>query len=73
MCSLPGTGRKGLSDSAERRLIAQIANEDNCNFIYHQIEKQTFFPQVYKEYPARQAIKQPSIHLNGLKCYSDIL
>ena len=29
----------GLSDSAERRLIAQISNEDNCNFIYQQIEK----------------------------------
>ena len=29
----------GLSDSAERRLIAQIANEDNCNFIHQQIEK----------------------------------
>ena len=29
----------GLSDSAERRLIAQIANEENCNFIHQQIEK----------------------------------
>lgn len=29
----------GLSDSAERRLIAQIANEDNCDFIQQQIEK----------------------------------
>jgi superfamily II DNA or RNA helicase len=29
----------GLSDSAERRLIAQIANEDNCDFIHQQIEK----------------------------------
>lgn len=29
----------GLSDSAERRLIAQIANDDNCNFIHQQIEK----------------------------------
>ena len=29
----------GLSDSAERRLIAQISNEDNCNFIHDQIEK----------------------------------
>ena len=29
----------GLSDSAERRLIAQISNEDNCNFIHQQIEK----------------------------------
>ena len=28
----------GLSDSEERRLIAQISNEDNCNFIYQQIE-----------------------------------
>lgn len=28
----------GLSDSAERRLIAQISNEDNCEFIYQQIE-----------------------------------
>lgn len=29
----------GLSDSAERRLIAQISNEDNCTFIHQQIEK----------------------------------
>lgn len=29
----------GLSDTAERRLIAQLANEDNCNFIHQQIEK----------------------------------
>ncbi len=29
----------GLSDSSERRLIAQIANEDNCDFIRQQIEK----------------------------------
>lgn len=29
----------GLSDSAERRLIAQLSNEDNCEFIYQQIEK----------------------------------
>ena len=29
----------GLSDSSERRLIAQIANDDNCNFIHQQIEK----------------------------------
>ena len=28
----------GLTDSEERRLIAQISNEDNCNFIYQQIE-----------------------------------
>ena len=28
-----------LSDSAERRLIAQIANDENCNFIHQQIEK----------------------------------
>lgn len=28
----------GLSDSEERRLIAQIANEDNCEFIHQQIE-----------------------------------
>ena len=29
----------GLTDSAERRLIAQISNEDNCEFIYQQIER----------------------------------
>lgn len=29
----------GLSDSEERRLIAQISNEDNCDFIHQQIEK----------------------------------
>lgn len=29
----------GLSDSAERRLIAQMASEDNCEFIHEQIEK----------------------------------
>lgn len=29
----------GLSDSAERRLIAQLSNESNCEFIYQQIEK----------------------------------
>lgn len=29
----------GLPDSDERRLIAQIANEDNCEFIHQQIEK----------------------------------
>ena len=29
----------GLSDSAERRLIAQIADTGNCEFIYQQIEK----------------------------------
>ena len=29
----------GLTDSEERRLIAQISNEDNCNFIFQQIEK----------------------------------
>ena len=29
----------GLSDSAERRLIAQMSNYDNCNFVYQQIEK----------------------------------
>lgn len=29
----------GLTDSAERRLIAQISNEDNCDFISQQIEK----------------------------------
>lgn len=29
----------GLSDSAERRLIAQLSSEENCNFIYQQIEK----------------------------------
>lgn len=28
----------GLTDSEERRLIAQISNEDNCDFIYQQIE-----------------------------------
>ena len=28
----------GLTDSEERRLIAQISNEDNCNFIHQQIE-----------------------------------
>ena len=28
----------GLTDSAERRLIAQISNEENCEFIYQQIE-----------------------------------
>lgn len=28
----------GLTDSEERRLIAQISNEDNCNYIYQQIE-----------------------------------
>lgn len=28
----------GLTDSAERRLIAQISNEDNCEFIHQQIE-----------------------------------
>lgn len=27
-----------LTDSEERRLIAQISNEDNCEFIYQQIE-----------------------------------
>ncbi len=36
----------GLSDSAERRLIAQLSSEDNCNFIYQQIEK--FRPQGQK-------------------------
>lgn len=29
----------GLSDSAERRLIAQLSDESNCEFIYQQIEK----------------------------------
>jgi len=29
----------GLADSAERRLIAQISDEENCEFIYQQIEK----------------------------------
>lgn len=29
----------GLTDSDERRLIAQISNEENCEFIYQQIEK----------------------------------
>lgn len=29
----------GLTDSAERRLIAQISDEENCEFIYQQIEK----------------------------------
>lgn len=29
----------GLADSAERRLIAQIAKEDNCEFIHQQIEE----------------------------------
>ena len=29
----------GLKDSEERRLIAQMSNEDNCEFIYRQIEK----------------------------------
>ena len=29
----------GLSDAEERRLIAQISDEDNCDFIYQQIEK----------------------------------
>jgi superfamily II DNA or RNA helicase len=28
----------GLTDSEERRLIAQISNEENCEFIYQQIE-----------------------------------
>ena len=28
-----------LSDTAERRLIAQMASEDNCEFIHEQIEK----------------------------------
>lgn len=28
----------GLTDSEERRLIAQISNDDNCEFIYQQIE-----------------------------------
>lgn len=28
----------GLSDSEERRLIAQLSDEDNCEFIYQQIE-----------------------------------
>ena len=28
----------GLNDTEERRLIAQISNEDNCEFIYQQIE-----------------------------------
>ena len=28
----------GLSDSDERRLIAQISDERNCDFIYQQIE-----------------------------------
>ena len=36
----------GLSDSAERRLIAQLSSEDNCDFIYQQIEK--FRPQGQK-------------------------
>ena len=29
----------GLTDSAERRLIAQMSDEENCDFIYQQIEK----------------------------------
>lgn len=29
----------GLTDSEERRLIAQMSDEDNCDFIYQQIEK----------------------------------
>lgn len=29
----------GLTDSAERQLIAQISNEDNCEFVYQQIER----------------------------------
>lgn len=29
----------GLSDSVERRMIAQIATPDNCDFIHQQIEK----------------------------------
>ena len=29
----------GLSDTAERRLIAQMASDDNCEFIHEQIEK----------------------------------
>ena len=29
----------GLTDSAERRLIAQISDDENCEFIYQQIEK----------------------------------
>ena len=29
----------GLADSAERRLIAQMSNEENCEFIHQQIEK----------------------------------
>ena len=29
----------GLTDSEERRLIAQLSNEDNCDFISQQIEK----------------------------------
>lgn len=29
----------GLSDTAERRLIAQMTSEDNCEFIHEQIEK----------------------------------
>ena len=29
----------GLGDSAERRLIAQLSDEGNCEFIYQQIEK----------------------------------
>ena len=29
----------GLTDSAERRLIAQISDENNCEFIHQQIEK----------------------------------
>ena len=38
----------GLSDSAERRLIAQIANEDNCYFIHQQIEKHRLKDQKLK-------------------------
>jgi superfamily II DNA or RNA helicase len=38
----------GLSDSAERRLIAQISNEDNCNFIHQQIEKHRLKDQKLK-------------------------
>ena len=32
----------GLSDSEERRLIAQISDKDNCDFIHQQIEKHRY-------------------------------
>ena len=38
----------GLSDTAERRLIAQMASDDNCEFIHEQIEKHRITGQKLK-------------------------